>query len=152
MERRIIRGVRIATPSGIAPASVHIDKGVILALGGYEELPREAVPEELGKSVLMPALKDGPEEPKALSAKERVERLASRLSESWTQMREQDQPIEELVSQLCSGSLVVGAPADFVVWNPELVVIGSAPARYGQLRQVIVGGLCQYKDGTHFGE
>jgi imidazolonepropionase-like amidohydrolase len=131
---------------------VHIDKGVILALGGYEEVPREAVPEELGKSVLMPALVDGPQEAGSRTANARVQRLADRLSRAWTQMREQDQPIEELVSQLCQGSLRVGAPADFVVWNPELVVIGSAPARYGQLRQVIAGGLCQYKDGRYFGE
>ena len=44
------------TPEGIQPATVHIDRGTIVAVAGYEELPREAMPVELGKSVLMPAV------------------------------------------------------------------------------------------------
>lgn len=144
MEARIIRGVRVALPAGIAPASVHIREGKIAALAGYEDVPREAVPDELGKSVLMPALSD----PSDSWTRENINELALLLSETWTKMRDSDQAIEGLIEQLCHGQMKVGASANFVIWNPELVVIGSQPARYGQLRQLIVGGRSVYKDGA----
>lgn len=56
MKRRIIRGVRIVTQEGMRAASVHVDNGVIVAVAGYDELPRTAIPEELGKGVLMPGI------------------------------------------------------------------------------------------------
>ena len=56
MQARILRGVRVATPQGIRPASVHIQGGTIAALAEYEDIPRMARPEELGKAVLMPGL------------------------------------------------------------------------------------------------
>lgn len=137
-------------PAGIMPASVHIENGRIVALAGYDELPREACPEELGKSVLMPAFVRLPIEEPRLPATERINRLASRLAERWTTMRKQGLPIEGIVEELCLGQLQIGASADFFVWNPELAVIGSKPVLYGQLRQLIVAGRCTYKDGLHF--
>ncbi len=56
MNRRIIRGVRIATPEGMRAASVHVADGVIVAIAGYDDIPRTTIPEELGKGVLMPGL------------------------------------------------------------------------------------------------
>lgn len=56
MKRRIIRGVRIVTQEGMRAASVHINNGVIVAVAGYDEVPRTAIPEELGKGVLMPGI------------------------------------------------------------------------------------------------
>lgn len=56
MQSRILRGVRVATPQGIAPASVHIQHGAIAAVADYDDVPRMARPEELGKAVLMPGL------------------------------------------------------------------------------------------------
>jgi dihydroorotase-like cyclic amidohydrolase len=144
MEARIIRGVRVALPEGIAPASVHIREGKIAALAGYEDVPRTAVPDELGKSVLMPALAG----PSDTWTQEKINELALLLSETWTKMRESDQAIEGLIRHLCHGQMKVGASANFVIWNPELVVIGSQPARYGQLRQLIVAGQSIYKDGA----
>jgi len=144
MKARIIRGVRVALPEGIAPASVHIRDGKIAALAGYEDVPRTAIPDELGKSVLMPALSDQSD----TWTLENISELALVLSESWTKMRDSDQAIEGLIRQLCHGQMIVGASANFVIWNPELVVIGSQPARYGQLRQLIVGGQSVYKDGV----
>ncbi len=54
--KRIIRGVRIVTPEGMQAASVHLDNGQIVAIAGYDEIPRTAIPEELGKGVLMPGI------------------------------------------------------------------------------------------------
>jgi hypothetical protein len=147
MKARIIRGVRVALPDGIAPASVHIQAGKIVALAGYEDVPREAVPDELGKSVLMPA----PSTPSGGWAHPDILKLAERLSDTWTKMRDADLSIEGIIGQLCQGPMKVGASADFVVWNPELVVIGSQPARYGQFRQLLVGGQCVYRDGAYLG-
>jgi hypothetical protein len=143
MTRRIIRGVRIATPEGIRPASVHLAAGLVVAVAGYDEIPREAIPEELGKSVLMPALEAG------AGDQEGRDREVEHLSKVWTEMRERDQPIEELIALLCPGAIQVGSAADFVVWNPELTVVGSSPARYGQVRQLIAAGQCIYKEGKH---
>ena len=150
MNSRIIRGVRVALPTGIMPASVHIDRGRIVALAGYDEVPREACPEELGKSVLMPAMTPLPADELQLPIGAQVTRMARRLADRWTSMREQGLPIEQVIDLLCQSQLQVGASADFFVWNPELVVIDSRPVRYGQLRQISVAGLCTYKDGVHF--
>lgn len=149
MNRRIIRGVRVASCGGIGPSSVHIADGVIVAVAGYDEIPRQASPEELGKSVLMPGLAPNPEDQEG-TLEERADRLARNLSEVWTEMRNRGQPIEDILDLLCRGQVAKGFAADFVVWNPELTVIGSKPALYGQLRQTIVGGRCIYRDGVHF--
>lgn len=150
MNSRIIRGVRVALPAGIMPASVHIDSGRIVALAGYDEVPREACPEELGKSVLMPALAPLPDDELQLPIEEQVSRLAGRLADRWTSMRERGLAIELVIEVLCQAQLQVGASADFFVWNPELVVIDSRPVRYGQLRQITIAGVCTYNDGVHF--
>jgi dihydroorotase-like cyclic amidohydrolase len=146
MNRRIIRGVRIATPEGIRPASVHIEDGHIVAVAGYEEIPRESVPDELGKSVLMPALEPGN---MGGTPEEQIDRRLHALSKRWTEMRERDEPIEEVIARECQGRIEVGVPASFVIWNPEMTVIGSTPALYGQVRQVIEAGRCVYKEGKH---
>jgi hypothetical protein len=146
MDRQIIRGVRVATSAGIMPASVHIAAGKIVAVAGYEELPREAAPEELGKSVLMAAL-GGISHDKPTAAQ--IVAAAEKLAQTWTPMRERGEPIEMIAARLCQGEIVAGATADFTVWNPELVVIGSRPVLYGQLRQVILAGRCLYRDGAH---
>jgi imidazolonepropionase-like amidohydrolase len=147
MSHRIIRGVRIATPDGIRPASVHIEDGSIVAVAGYEEIPREAVPEELGKSVLMPALQS--KRDAEASPQEQIDRRLQALSEMWTEMRGRDEPIEDVLARSCRGQIVVGAPADFIIWNPEMTVVGTSPALYGQVRQVIQAGQCVYKEGKH---
>lgn len=144
MSRRIIRGVRVATPEGIGPASVHIQDGKIVAVAGYEEIPREAAPDELGKSVLMPALRTA-----AGSPEERIDQEVEALSRAWTEMRERDEPIEEVLARLCQGAIEVGAPANLVIWNPEMTVIGTSPALYGQVRQIIEAGHTVYKEGKH---
>ncbi len=135
----------MALPGGIAPASVHMTDGKIVALAGYDDVPRESMPDELGKSVLMPALSN----PSDSWTREQIDEAADRLSETWTKMRVAGLAIEGIISRLCPGQLVVGARADFVIWNPELVVIGFRPVRYGQLRQLVVGGQCVYKDGAY---
>ncbi len=130
----------MATPTGIMPASVHIEGGLIVAVAGYEEIPREADAEELGKSVLMPALRDlsSPQQP--ATSPDGIEAASRRLAETWTEMRNQGQAIEGISETLCHGQISAGSAADFIVWNPELVVIGTRPVLYGQLRKVIVGG------------
>ena len=57
-ESLILRGLRVATPQGIGPAAVHIEKGRIAAIVGFDDLPREAVPIEAGKSLVMAGLVD----------------------------------------------------------------------------------------------
>ncbi len=118
-----------------------------MAVAGYEEIPREAVPQELGKAVLMPGFREFSEG--ELPEKQRVAKVAGLLAETWTEMRNHDEAVEAVAEKLCGGQIRTGSRADFVVWNPELVVIGSKPVRYGQLRQLIEGGRCLYKDGEY---
>jgi len=176
MAKRIIRGVRVATPRGIEPASVFIEDGRITFVAGYEDIPREAKAEELGKSVLMPGLivadpetseqrrmdalrggvttlsSDGP-------SSARDSELSQFLSQHWTTMREKDQSLELLVRQLVlepanqagleqrKGQIAAGFDADFVVWNPEYTVTGAQPPLYGLVRQVIVAGVTRVLEG-----
>ncbi len=177
MAKRIIRGVRVATPRGIEPASVFVEDGRITFVAGYEDIPREAKAEELGKSVLMPGLivadsettekrridalrggittvlGDGP-------ARDENSELSQFLSSRWTTMRENDQSLELLVRQLVlepakeaglaqsKGQIAAGFDADFVVWNPEYTVTGAQPPLYGLVRQVVVAGVTRVLEGT----
>ena len=164
--RRIIRGVRVATPSGIQPASVHLLGGTIAAIAGYDEVPRESIPEELGKSLLMPGLVVGVCEAvseelaicEGISFTVQVagglseENLHDYLSRRWTGMREQDRPLDELIELCCTapavefglankGLLAEGRDADFVIWNPEVPLAKTSEGQlFGQLRSTIVAG------------
>lgn len=147
MDKRIIRGVRVATATGIMPASVHIADGRIVAVAGYENVPRESMPLELGKSVLMPGLTATTEA--GLSEAE-LDASMLQLSKQWTAMRSRDEPIQAAIDTFCKGLIEEGSDADFVIWNPEMTVIGTkAPTLYGQVRQVILAGECVFKDGKH---
>ena len=55
----IIRGQKVVTPDGIAPASVHVRDGIISAVGGFEEIPPTCEVIDAGEtSVVMPGLVD----------------------------------------------------------------------------------------------
>ncbi|HEX3128195.1 MAG TPA: amidohydrolase family protein, partial [Thermoanaerobaculia bacterium] len=54
----VVRGRRVATPDGIAPASIHIEQGVIAAVRAWEDLPDGAEVIEAGETVVMPGLVD----------------------------------------------------------------------------------------------
>ena len=174
MAQRIIRGVRVATPRGIEPASVFIEDGRITFVAGYDEIPREAKAEELAKSVLMPGLVvNCPNASPAQRAEALLSGITSLcdapsgedselshyLSKRWTQMRENDQSLELLIRQLSTepakaagldskGSIQAGMDADLVVWNPEYTVTGSQPLLYGLIRQVIVAGETRIREGS----
>ncbi len=222
---RILRGVRVATDQGVQPASVHIEDGRVLAVAAYDEVPRLAQPEELGKSVLMAGLVAGAarssdtleaalagittllvgedREPSFVdefvylgrhglehgAKDELVHRaedelqhgakdehgLAQRLSIEWSRGRQANESIENLAVRLClqpakragihdrKGRIAVGCDADFVIWNPELTVVGgTAPPfgppnlslngpLYGAIRQTILRGRTICKEGQLIG-
>ena len=54
----VIRGRRVVTPDGCRPAAVHVRDGVIVAVNGFDDVPRGCTPREAGESVLMPGLVD----------------------------------------------------------------------------------------------
>jgi allantoinase len=54
----VVRGRRVATPDGIAPASIHIEAGTITAVRAWEEVPGGAAVIEAGEAVVMPGLVD----------------------------------------------------------------------------------------------
>lgn len=57
----VVRGRRIATPDGIAPASIHVEAGVIAAVRAWDDLPEGAPVIEagsIGDTVVMPGLVD----------------------------------------------------------------------------------------------
>ncbi|HEY0321989.1 MAG TPA: allantoinase AllB [Pyrinomonadaceae bacterium] len=55
----LIRGMRVVTPDGIAPASIHIKDGRIAAVAAYDNLPGDCeVVEADGASIVMPGLVD----------------------------------------------------------------------------------------------
>ncbi len=130
MADRIIRGVRVATTSGIEPAAVYIEAGRVVAVTGYEDVPRVGAIEELSKSLLMPAL--------ASAVPSEVSRV---LAKAWTRMREQDIRLETLIAELCTVPAVQeGMAADLLIWNPEYAITGTSPPLYGVVREVMVGG------------
>ncbi|HEU4594378.1 MAG TPA: allantoinase AllB [Pyrinomonadaceae bacterium] len=54
----VIRGRRVLTPEGCAPAAVHMRGGVIGAVTAFDEVPAGCELREAGESVLMPGLVD----------------------------------------------------------------------------------------------
>lgn len=205
---RILRGVRVATPGGIQPASVHIAEGRILAVAGYDDVPRLATPEELGKSVLMaglvqrwprnvsrsdshdaaasgittlvtPAPAEGQWVDQVRMAENGLENgledglledilpdsidLRWRLAKYWSTVRVLDARIETLAESLCArsavaarlgdrkGHIIVGYDADFVIWNPELTVVGQVPLLYGPVRETILRGQTIFEKGEQIG-
>src|SRR6202790_2564508 len=53
-----IRSKRVVTPEGIRAATVHMRKGVIEAIAGYNDLPWDKNIYDAGESVVMPGLVD----------------------------------------------------------------------------------------------
>src|SRR5688500_8521387 len=54
----VIRGRRVLTPEGSAPAAVHVRGGVIEAVTAFDDVPGGCELREAGESVLMPGLVD----------------------------------------------------------------------------------------------
>ncbi len=54
----VIRGRRVLTPEGCAPAAVHVRGGVIVAVTEFEDVPGGCELRDVGESVLMPGLVD----------------------------------------------------------------------------------------------
>lgn len=54
----VIRGRRVVTPDGIAPASIHVEAGTITAVRAWDEVPGGAAVIEAGEAVVMPGLVD----------------------------------------------------------------------------------------------
>jgi allantoinase len=54
----VIRGRRVVTGGGMAPAAVHVRGGVIAAVTGYDEAAANATLVEVGDAVLMPGIVD----------------------------------------------------------------------------------------------
>jgi allantoinase len=55
---RAIRSKRVVTPQGVRAATVHIAKGVITAIAGYNDIPPGNYVYDAGESVVMPGLVD----------------------------------------------------------------------------------------------
>lgn len=54
----VVRGRRVATPDGIAPASIHVEGGKIAAVRAWDEVPVGMEIVEAGEAVVMPGLVD----------------------------------------------------------------------------------------------
>ena len=54
----IIRSRRVVLPETIEPATIHIENGVISAIGGYDEISTEIPLIDAGEAVVMPGLVD----------------------------------------------------------------------------------------------
>ena len=54
----IIRSRRVVLPETIEPATIHIENGVISAIGGYDEISTEIPLTDAGEAVVMPGLVD----------------------------------------------------------------------------------------------
>src|SRR5262245_36780022 len=54
----VVRGARVLTPHGIAPASIHISHGIISRVASFDELPAGCEVVDAGDSVIMPGLVD----------------------------------------------------------------------------------------------
>src|ERR1017187_10368380 len=53
-----IRGKSVMTPDGLLAATVHIRKGIVTAITGYNEFPSDKNTYDAGESVVMPGLVD----------------------------------------------------------------------------------------------
>jgi allantoinase len=54
----VVRSRRVLTPGGLAPASLHIEGGRIVALAGPDAIPAGVPVDDLGDAVVMPGLVD----------------------------------------------------------------------------------------------
>jgi allantoinase len=54
----IVRGKRVVTPEGEKPAAIHIRRGVITAVSGFDDIPAGCEAHEAGESAVMPGLVD----------------------------------------------------------------------------------------------
>jgi allantoinase len=54
----VVRGRRVATPDGIAPASIHIESGTIVAVRAWDDSPEGVEVIDAGDAVVMPGLVD----------------------------------------------------------------------------------------------
>jgi allantoinase len=54
----VLRGHHVVLPHSLGPAAVRVRDGVIAEVAGYDEVPADAVPIEIGDAVLMPGLVD----------------------------------------------------------------------------------------------
>ncbi|HEX5714767.1 MAG TPA: allantoinase AllB [Thermoanaerobaculia bacterium] len=54
----VVRGRRVVTSGGIAPASIHVEEGRIAAVGEWDGLPPNVPVIEAGEAVVMPGLVD----------------------------------------------------------------------------------------------
>jgi allantoinase len=54
----IVRGRRVITPGGGRPASIHIRRGVITDVAGYDDIPEGPPVVDAGEAVVMPGLVD----------------------------------------------------------------------------------------------
>ena len=58
MPLQIIRSRNVVTPSGVRPASIHVERGKILDVGEWESVPKAADLIDAGDSVVIPGLVD----------------------------------------------------------------------------------------------
>ena len=58
MPLQIIRSRNVVTPSGVRPASIHVERGKILDVGEWESVPEAADLIDAGDSVVIPGLVD----------------------------------------------------------------------------------------------
>jgi allantoinase len=54
----VIRGRRVVTPGGVAPASIHVEAGTVAAVGAWDDVPAGVLLIEAGDAVVMPGLVD----------------------------------------------------------------------------------------------
>src|SRR5918994_7679199 len=54
----IIRGHRVATPDGLRAAAVHVSRGRIARVSGFDEVPRGVEMVEAGDALVFPGLVD----------------------------------------------------------------------------------------------
>jgi allantoinase len=54
----VVRGRRVVTPEGEKPAAIHIRRGVITAVSGFDDIPAGCAVHEAGESAVMPGLVD----------------------------------------------------------------------------------------------
>ncbi|HUH03557.1 MAG TPA: amidohydrolase family protein, partial [Kofleriaceae bacterium] len=58
MVERIVRGAQVMIDGTLRPASIHIERGVITAIAGFDEVPEGAPITEAGDAVVMPGVVD----------------------------------------------------------------------------------------------
>lgn len=143
----VIRGRRVVLPDGLRAASVHVTKGRISSIAGYDDVPSGCPIEEAGELVLMPGIVDthvhvndpGRADWEGFDT-------ATRAAAAGGVTTLMDMPLNSIPpTTTMAGLLAKAAAAENRVWVDVGLCGGVVPGNAGELRGLFQAGALAFK-------